>query len=270
MDISGQRVGIGALQLGEHAPIEHLARQIVAFGRQLLERRGVGAPGPGLSAPPARQTHLVEQDLAELLGRANIEVLSGKLPDLVLEPGDGLGEGQRQARQRRLLDFYAPPLHLGENGRKRPLQRLIDRGDGFGGEAGFQDHPQPQADIGLLAGIFGGARHLDTVERHRVAAGAHDLFLGEAGIREEAAGEFGGQVLGASGVERIGHEAGIVDRRERDAVTGERHHVELGVLHDLQHALVFQDRLEQVQGVAHGNLRDRVAAKIESVAGAMG
>ena len=56
---------------------------------------------------------------------------------------------------------------------------------------------------------------------------------------------------------------------KRDAVARERHHVELGVLHDLQHALVFQDRLEQVQGFAHGNLRDRVAAEIESVAGAM-
>ncbi len=99
----------------------------------------------------------------------------------------------------------------GENGRKRPLQRLIDRGDGFGREPRFQDHPEPQADIGLLAGIFGGARHLDAVERDRVAARAHDLLLGEAGIREETAGEFGGQMLGASGVERIGHQAGIVD-----------------------------------------------------------
>ncbi len=78
-----------------------------------------------------------------------------------------------------------------------------------------------------------------------------------------------GQMLGAAGVERVGHEAGIVDACERDAVARQRHHVELGVLHDLENAHIFQDRLQQVQGLAHGNLRDRVAAKIEPVAGAV-
>ena len=170
MDVGGQRVGIGALQLGQQPPVENLARQLVAFGRQLLERGGVGAPGPGLGAPPAGQAHLVEQDLAELLGRADIERLAGKLPDLVLEPRDGLGEGQRQGSERRLLDLHAMPLHLRQDRRQRPLQRLIDGGDGFGREPGFEDHPEPEADIGFLARIFGGARHLDAIERDRVAA----------------------------------------------------------------------------------------------------
>ena len=36
-----------------------------------------------------------------------------------------------------------------------------------------------------------------------------------------------------------------------------------------EHALVFENRLEQVQGLAHGDLRDRVAAEIEPVGGAV-
>ena len=73
-------------------PVENFARQIVPLGRQLLKRGGVGAPRTGLGAPAACEAHLVEQDLAELLRRADVEILSGELPDLVLEPGDGLRE----------------------------------------------------------------------------------------------------------------------------------------------------------------------------------
>ena len=51
-----------------------------------------------------------------------------------------------------------------------------------------------------------------------------------------------------------------------DAVTGERHHVELGVLHDLEDALIFQDRLQQIERQTDRNLRHRLAAEIESVA----
>ena len=73
----------------------------------------------------------------------------------------------------------------------------------------------------------------------RVAAGAHHLLLGEAGIADQTPGKLAGQMLGAAGVERIGHQAGIVDARERDAVARERHHVELGVLHDLEDTRVL-------------------------------
>ena len=52
---------------------------------------GVRAPGAGLGAPSAGQAHLVEQDLAELLRRADVEVLAGKLADLVFEPARGSG-----------------------------------------------------------------------------------------------------------------------------------------------------------------------------------
>ena len=96
--------------------------------------------------------------------------------------------------------------------RERPLQRLIDRGHGFGGEPRLQHQPEPEPDIGLLARIFGGARRCPR-DRSSTAlrARAHDLLLGEAGIAEQPAGELARQMLGAAGVERVGHQAGIVD-----------------------------------------------------------
>ena len=73
-------------------------------------------------------------------------------------------------------------------------------------------------------------------------------------------------MLGAAGVERIGHEAGIVEAFERDAVAGEHHHVEFGVLHDLEHGWIFQQRLQQIERLAHADLLDRAfAAEIEPV-----
>ena len=67
-------------------------------------------------------------------------------------------------------------------------------------------------------------------------------------------------MLGAARIERVGHQAGIVGAGKCDAVARERHHVELGVLHDLEHALVLENGLQQIERVAQGNLRDRIAA----------
>ena len=140
----------------------------------------------------------------------------------------------------------------------------------FGRKARPEDHPEPKPDIGLFARIFGRAGNRDPVERDGVAARAEHLLLGEAGIAEEAARELGGKMLGATRVERIGHETRIVGARKRDAVTRERHHVELGVLHDLEHALILEDRLQEIERLAQRDLRDGfAAAKIEPVARAV-
>ena len=143
VDVGGQCVGIGALELGEQAPVEHLARQLVAFGGKLLERARVGAPGAGLGAPAAGETHLVEQDLAELLRRADVEVLAGKLPDLVFEARDGLREIAGERRERRALDPDAGPLHQRQHRRDRPLQGLVDGVDMLGDQPRLQHEPEP-------------------------------------------------------------------------------------------------------------------------------
>ncbi len=89
-------------------------------------------------------------------------------------------------------------------------------------------------------------------------------------MAQKRARELLGQMLGAAGVERVGHQARVVDCRQIDAVAGQRHHVELGVLHDLEHAFVFEQRLQRIERVAHFDLRAlALAAEIESLAAAM-
>src|SRR6476620_1025780 len=104
MNVGRERVGVGALELGEQAPVENCSRQLMALGGKLFQRARIRAPGASLGAPAAGETHLVEQDLAELLRRADIEVLPGKLPDLVFEPSEALCEGAGESGKRRALD----------------------------------------------------------------------------------------------------------------------------------------------------------------------
>ena len=73
IDEARQRVGVGRLQLGELAPVEDARRQLVAFRGQVFEHARRGRPGAGRGLLAARQAHLAEQDVAELLGRAEIE-----------------------------------------------------------------------------------------------------------------------------------------------------------------------------------------------------
>ena len=94
--------------------------------------------------------------------------------------------------------------------------------------------------------------------------------MGEAGIGEQRAGKLLRQMLGAAGVERIGHQARIVEAGQRDAVAGEHHHVELGVLHDLEHGRVFQQRLQQIERLAHLDPRALFAAEIELIGRTVG
>ena len=84
VDVAGQRVGVGERQLGELAPVEHgvdqLARVLgqLLVGGQIVEQAGARLPLPGLGVLAAGQLQLVEQDLAELLGRAEVELVAGE------------------------------------------------------------------------------------------------------------------------------------------------------------------------------------------------
>src|SRR5947199_54105 len=104
--------------------LEDLAGQRVAE-RQLAQHVGVRR-GPGLRASQDRQLELLEEDLRELLGRGDRELLAGQRVDLAREVvevalelfGEGLEPGRIHADAR--------PLHLGEHRHQRPLDLLVD------------------------------------------------------------------------------------------------------------------------------------------------
>ena len=72
------------------------------------------------------QPHLVEQNLAKLLWRGNVELLAGKGVDLGLEGFHAGGEVIRHARQDRRVNRDPGILHIRQNRNQRPFQPLID------------------------------------------------------------------------------------------------------------------------------------------------
>ena len=99
IDVAGQRIGVGALQLGELAPVEDHPRQRVALLGQILQhatRRWTRRRS--WSCLPPGKPHLAEQDVADLLGAAEIERLAGERVGLGLEPRGALREIVGEAR----------------------------------------------------------------------------------------------------------------------------------------------------------------------------
>ena len=142
VDVARQQVGIGRLELGELAPVEDAGGKLVAAGGKLVEHVGAGRPGAGLGLLAAGQAELAEQDVAELLGRADVEALAGELVDLVLEPAELLGELAGQARQRLAVDLDAALLHPRQHRHQRPLQRLVEVDHALRGEPRLEREPE--------------------------------------------------------------------------------------------------------------------------------
>ena len=133
--------------------------------------------------------------------------------------------------------------------------------------------PQAQGHVGVLGGIFGGLVHGHAIERdQRLALARH---IGEAYGR--VAQMALGQLVHAEArepapalVHRIGHQHGVVVGRKPHAIAAHHHEVVFDVLADLEHALVFEQRLQPGDRVLQRELGDVArAGKVEAVAGAV-
>ena len=122
-----QRVDVGALQLRQRAPVEDQARQVVGE-RQLLEhldRRGrrAGRAGP----LQHRQLQLLEQDVAELLRRVDVEVLAGQRDrSRRCSVASSCSICARLGAEHAAVDADAGLLQPGEDRHQRQLEIAID------------------------------------------------------------------------------------------------------------------------------------------------
>ena len=141
MHVGRQRVGIGRFQFRDLPPLQDLLRKFVALLGEFVEDLRRGRPRAGLGLGAAGNSHLAEQDVADLLGAADIDRLAGDLLELGFDPRGGLGEIARQPRQHLAVDRDAAPLHPRQHRDQRPLQRLVDRRHALGDQPRFQDAP---------------------------------------------------------------------------------------------------------------------------------
>ncbi len=86
---------------------------------------------------------------------------------------------------------------------------------------------------------------------------------------EEPVRERARRMPATAGIERVRHKTRIVDACKRNAIAGERDHGEFRVRNDLENALVFENRLDQIERLAKRRLRDVFAVEIELGLGAM-
>ncbi len=267
VDLLQQRVGIGALELGELAPVEHAGGQLV-LARQLLENVRAGGVGAGLAGlGAAGQLQLVEQHLAQLLGRADVEGMAGQSVDLLLQLDQARGEIGRQALELGLVDLDALFLHVGQYGDQRPLAAFVDRGHAFADQPRLQLPPQPVGDVGVLGRIGHGLLQRHLLEGDAGAAGAGDFVVGNRLVLEEEFGELVHAVPVLAAFEHEGQQHGVVDRFHVDAGTLTAKHLEVvfHVLTDFQHRLVLQHGLQDCNDLVERQLARQQFARAAAV-----
>jgi hypothetical protein len=153
-----QLVGVGALELGQAAVLEDLGRQREVL-RQLGEHLLVGAGRAGGGLLLHRQAELAEQDLADLLGAADVEGLAGEFVQLALQPDQALAELVALLLQHGGVDQHAVALDAAQQRGGRHLDLLVDPAQ-LVVEAREEPPMHRQAHLAVLARILGGARHV--------------------------------------------------------------------------------------------------------------
>ncbi len=114
------------------------------LGLHAFEHGHVGRIGAGLAFLAALQTHFLEQDLPELLRRADGEGLARLGVDLLFQPRDFLREAGGETLEMRAIDLDAGALHLRDDGDQRPVDQLVDARRALAGEARLEARPQAQ------------------------------------------------------------------------------------------------------------------------------
>ena len=165
-----------------------------------------------------------------------------------------VAELARQFRECLPVDGNAAAFHARQYLDQRTLQRLVDVRHALGGEPGLQNVPEPQRDVGVFGGIFGGLADFDTVESHPGLSGLGDFVVVDHRVIEIAPRQRAEPMIGAAGIDHVGHQQRVVVGRNRDPALRENLPVEFQVLADLEYAGVFEQRLDGFECVLLGNL----------------
>ena len=169
-------VGIGALELGKRPVVQNLPDDGMLV-LKLLQHIDIGAPA-GLGLLSGGKHQLFKKHLSQLLGREDVELMPGQVPDLPLQAFDPFGETLPEGGQRLPVDQEAGFLHLGEHPAKGQLNLLEKPGLAVGLQLFPQDRGQhgnrrgavqapPQIALGQIGQLIAAVRSPQQVGRQR-------------------------------------------------------------------------------------------------------
>ena len=222
VDQARQGVGVGRLQLGRLAVFEDPADDRMERG-QLLEnvlggRESLGRP----VLPGGRQLELVEQDMAELLGRVDVELGPARLEDRLLEPAEVGFELGRKASKDLPVDLHPDPLHVGQDLDQRLLQVPVNGLELFGLDPGPEEAADLESVVRVLGGIGRDLFDRSPVHRHFGLALAAHFIEGDRRKVEVGRGQPVQVVASPVGLDQVGEDHRIqVDPPEFDTLPGQ-------------------------------------------------
>ncbi len=229
----------------------------MALRRQLVEDRGVGAPGAGRGLLAAGQLQFPKQDVADLFGRAEVEGPADQFMGLGLQLDHPHRKLVGEPLQGDGVDHDPVQLHAGQNGGERPLQGLIDGGQALPRQTGFELVIEPEGDVCVLGGIAGGRFQGHMFETLGRLAGAGDGLEADRFVPQPELGKLVHAVAVQAGLQDVGDQHGVFDGRRLDAVAAQDRDIVLGVLGDLEHRRVFQEGLQPLHDQRERQLFDR-------------
>ena len=272
MDQRGQGVDVGALQLRQAAPVEDQARQVVREGQvfQHLDRRGRRARRAG--ALQHRQFQLLEEHLAELLGRADVEGFAGLRVNLGGERAHLLFHVGGLARERLGVDAHADAFECRQDRHERQLEVAVDRGHAGRVELGREQLRQLPREIRAFAGVVEQAVGRERREGHGLGALAAHV-VGEPRAIAELLERQRFQVLArARGVEQVGRQHRVeIEPGQGDAVARQDDGGELQVVAHLGHRGIFEHGFqdgERAVTIEPAVVHERHRAKRQEAGGA--
>ena len=256
---AGQLVGVGALELGERAVFEDLGRQRVVLG-QLFQHFFIGAAGAGGGFFHHRQAQLVEKDLAQLLGAAEVERLSGNRVGLLLQLQDALAQfvalpGQGVGVDHHTVAFDAVQrLAAGDFQFVDGLELVV------GLQAGPQHPMHVQRLVAVFTGVFGSFVDGHLGKGDLVGTLATQVFVADAAAPHMPLGQ-AGEVVGLVHLQHIALQHGVVGiALHLDAVIGKHMPVVFDVLPQFEVPRALQPGFEAGQHLVAGELRWGVRA----------
>ena len=257
IDHAGQLVGVGRFQLGQAAVVEDQLRQRM-IQREFLQGVFIGRRRAARRLFLRFQAELVEQNLAQLLRRVQVERLAGGLMRLAFQFHHLQRQRAGMRAQQVGVELYAGAFDAAQDRQQRHFDIAVNRLQMRRRDQG-RVHVQVQAqrDVRVFGGVGAGTFDIDLIETDLAGAlAAHflvfDRRLAQMPRRQRV------HVVAFVRLQHIALQQRVVrDAVQIDAVVHQHMPVVFQVLADLGLAGVFQQRLQPGEGCCERQLRRR-------------